>query len=172
MRLSARAILFNKADDSILLIKHLDLESESTKEFTQGFWALPGGGLKPSETFEQGLMREIHEETGIKDIKLVRCVMSRLVNLDINQKKRNYYERYFLAETAERQINPAGLTANEKKQLVAFKWWKIPEIGCTDELIFPRSLAKNLDKLFADASHVIDITDPAELLNSTSHSKT
>ena len=35
--------------------------------------ALPGGGLEPNETFEEGLLREFREETGYR-VGLLECV--------------------------------------------------------------------------------------------------
>ena len=34
----------------------------------KGMWALPGGFMNMDETAEQGALRELHEETGVKDI--------------------------------------------------------------------------------------------------------
>lgn len=34
----------------------------------KGSWALPGGFMKIDETAEQGALRELQEETGVKDI--------------------------------------------------------------------------------------------------------
>ena len=31
----------------------------------QGLWSLPGGRQEPGETAEQGVVREVHEETGL-----------------------------------------------------------------------------------------------------------
>jgi ADP-ribose pyrophosphatase YjhB (NUDIX family) len=43
-------------DDRVLLIQRRD----------NGHWEPPGGVLEPDETFEQGVIREVQEETGLR----------------------------------------------------------------------------------------------------------
>lgn len=52
---------FDGNDLSLLLIKR-------GVEPYKGKWALPGGFMKMDETAEQGALRELQEETGVKDI--------------------------------------------------------------------------------------------------------
>lgn len=67
--MSIRAIkaIIQKAD-KVLLIKKSD-----KVDIYPGRWDLPGGRLNPDETWEQGLAREVQEETGLK-VKLIREV--------------------------------------------------------------------------------------------------
>ncbi len=67
--MSVRAIkaIIQKAD-KVLLIKKSD-----KVDIYPGRWDLPGGRLNPDETWEQGLAREVQEETGLK-VKLIREV--------------------------------------------------------------------------------------------------
>ncbi len=47
-------IIFNEGGTAVLLIKRRDIP----------VWVLPGGGLEPDETPEEGAVREVLEETG------------------------------------------------------------------------------------------------------------
>jgi 8-oxo-dGTP diphosphatase len=51
------ALLFDR--DRILLV-------ERGKEPLKGYWSLPGGVLETGETLEEGVMREVREETGLE----------------------------------------------------------------------------------------------------------
>jgi len=39
---------------------------------TKGYWMLPKGGLEGGETFRDAAIREVMEETGLKDLKLIK----------------------------------------------------------------------------------------------------
>lgn len=58
-RLAAYAVIIDE-DDRILLSWYNGLEPQ---------WTLPGGGVEFEETPEQGVVREVHEETGY-DVEL------------------------------------------------------------------------------------------------------
>jgi 8-oxo-dGTP pyrophosphatase MutT (NUDIX family) len=51
-------------------IKEVLLQRKSKGRFGEGKWNLPGGKVKPRETFEKAAERELEEETGIKANKL------------------------------------------------------------------------------------------------------
>lgn len=69
-------MVININTGKILLIKYFDEHSKSTKEFTDGFWVLPGDGVKKYETFEEAVKREIYEETGMINVNVKNCVFS------------------------------------------------------------------------------------------------
>lgn len=52
---SVAGVIFNKKRDKILIIQRLDVP----------VWVLPGGGVDPEETFEEAIIREVYEETGL-----------------------------------------------------------------------------------------------------------
>jgi len=63
----------------ILLVKHIPERGG----FWQGKWICPGGGLEPGETIENGIRREVKEETQL-EIDLVKPLIpfDRIVRLN------------------------------------------------------------------------------------------
>jgi 8-oxo-dGTP diphosphatase len=55
--LGVGALMFNRG--KILLV-------ERGREPLKGYWSLPGGVLEAGETLEQGVVREVREETGLE----------------------------------------------------------------------------------------------------------
>lgn len=58
-RVNVRALIWHEG--KLLAVKH---KSEHGGE--ANYWCVPGGGLDPMESLEDGLRREILEETGVK----------------------------------------------------------------------------------------------------------
>lgn len=164
MRITSRAIIVNKEIGKILMINCLDEKANSTKDFTEGFWVLPGGGVEENESFEEGLIREIFEETGITDVELKNCVMSRIAYFDIQNELKLFYERYYLAETNSKEVTMEKLTDYEINVVRTYKWWDVQEMKSSDELIFPLPLKDYIDEIIKNPSHPIDITNSEEIL--------
>jgi len=62
------AVILND-DGRILLVKHVPRRGD----FWGGQWMVPGGGLEPGETLEEGVVREVEEETNLK-VEVLRHV--------------------------------------------------------------------------------------------------
>ena len=60
-RITVRGVIVN--DGKLFSVKHLRPEG-----YSKDFWCTPGGGLEEGETLEDGVRRELLEETGIKAI--------------------------------------------------------------------------------------------------------
>lgn len=57
-RVNVRAIIYQNG--KLLAVKHLGSNGEAA-----AYYAVPGGGLDPHESLEQGLVRELFEELGV-----------------------------------------------------------------------------------------------------------
>lgn len=85
-RITVRAVLLNK-DNKVALL-HLIADDDFGH---RDCYELPGGGKKKDETFHQGVLREILEETGFKG-KIIKFLakVEDFYNL-IHRKNHNYY---------------------------------------------------------------------------------
>jgi 8-oxo-dGTP diphosphatase len=101
--LSAKAII--KKDGKILLLK-----DSKTK-----FWDLPGGHLKDNETLEEGLKREVKEETGL-NLSSCKQLTTRQLKLGSETKPVCFY-----LCTADGELD----ISNEHK---AFKWISLKDL--------------------------------------------
>jgi mutator protein MutT len=70
-------VMILKNNKILLGLRNEDAEKASSELHGEGTWTMPGGKLHYGETFEQGAIREVNEETGIdvKEIE-VSCVQN------------------------------------------------------------------------------------------------
>ena len=119
------ALLFHPNDERILLVM-------ASRGFTKGTWNIPGGFLTWGETPEEGLVREVEEETGLP-LKLTRLLgvytqrfgspyymrghfyAARALSTDLNLQADEIGDaRWFsLDEARDVMLNPFGVRALE-----------------------------------------------------------
>ncbi len=61
-------------DVTLYIFKKGQVAVNAKHHYPRGLYRAPSGGLKPGERFEDGVLREVHEETGLK-IELGRYVL-------------------------------------------------------------------------------------------------
>jgi ADP-ribose pyrophosphatase YjhB (NUDIX family) len=112
-------------------------------------WLTPGGGLKSGETFEEAAVRELREETGIENAKLLTTLwIRRSLLLDVHRREPlEVYEHYYLARVLESPISIQNQTASEQRILREHRWWSIDEIRQSPELFVPRNLGELLEPI-------------------------
>jgi ADP-ribose pyrophosphatase YjhB (NUDIX family) len=123
-------------DDRVLLFRYDDGPPNGRH------WSTPGGGLDEGESWADGALRELVEETGWTDVPLGDEVFEHVIVLGIAGALVRQHERMFLArvETARRAvIDVDGMHASDG--IAAWRWWSAAEIDATTEKIFPPALA-------------------------------
>jgi len=144
LRPAARAVVLDPAA-RILLVRFVF--PDRTR------WALPGGGVKPGETHEHAIARELREEAGLAD-PLGPWIWTRehwFLDLAGMAGQR---ERIFLVRLKERTrlIVPCMTTAQLAAEHVAgHRWWTLAELEAADAILFmPRRLPALVRELLAD----------------------
>ncbi|HAQ02367.1 hypothetical protein A2467_02320 [Candidatus Nomurabacteria bacterium RIFOXYC2_FULL_36_8] len=122
-------------DNKLLLgLRNSDPQKADSALRGEGTWTMPGGKFEYGETFEQGAIREVKEETNlnldITDIEIVG------VQLDLNE-----YAHFITIGMLAKKIS-GDLKIMEPDEIISWDWFELNNIPTN---IFPAS-AKILEK--------------------------
>jgi 8-oxo-dGTP pyrophosphatase MutT (NUDIX family) len=111
----------------------------------QAYWATPGGGVDPGESFEGAACREMIEETGLhiddpgpqvaRREASFRLPSGEMVTAD---------ERFFLIRIRDLEVSAENWTALEHEVMSAHRWWSHTDLKSTTDQIWPEDLAEML----------------------------
>jgi ADP-ribose pyrophosphatase YjhB (NUDIX family) len=93
--------------------------------FANGIWRPPGGGIKPSEDFAEGAVREALEETGL-DVTLERYLVAAEATFRHDGRELDWRTHVLLALTADETLAP-----RDEAEIAGARW------GTTAELAGP-----------------------------------
>jgi ADP-ribose pyrophosphatase YjhB (NUDIX family) len=113
----------------------------------KAYWATPGGGVEDGETFEDAAIRELREETGIREARISALAGQRDVPLQLPDGEHVLaVERYFVVNTDTEALSRDGWTPQEKEVMADHKWWGREELSTTNETVYPEGLIAMLDE--------------------------
>jgi 8-oxo-dGTP pyrophosphatase MutT (NUDIX family) len=157
---SARALLIDPQDRVLLMKLASGRLTQDPTASRQTFWLTPGGSLHPGESFEDALIREIFEETGLRlnhPGHWIWISPKRILRdgLPVDTMARVYIQRVPSFEPM-----PTALTPQERETFCELRWWSIDEIAAVREIFVPRQLALLLKPLLTNAWPA----DPVEIV--------
>ena len=137
----ARALVFDP-DQRLLLIAYEAVRPiDPANPEARTFWFMPGGGLEPGETHEEGCRRELAEEIGVHDAAIGPQVATCDGPFHLFRTSRFARERYFVVRLPDASVDTSRLAETEDNPVLGTRWWTIPELAATQERIEPAGLA-------------------------------
>ena len=107
----------------------------------QRFWATPGGGLDPGESYARAACRELLEETGLMVDDPGPEVGQRIVTFQMPDGEMvRADERFFLVRIDALDISTQRWTELEREVMAVHRWWSAAELRSTVEQVWPEDL--------------------------------
>jgi 8-oxo-dGTP diphosphatase len=115
----------------------------------QSFWATPGGGLNPGESYVQATRRELLEETGFLIDDPGPVVDQRIVTFQMpNGEMVRADERSFLVRVeAAQMLSTDRWTDLEHEVMATHHWWSADDLLSTTEQVWPENLSDVLVRI-------------------------
>jgi 8-oxo-dGTP pyrophosphatase MutT (NUDIX family) len=147
VRRRAARLLAIDAGGRVLLFEHARVGGER-------FWATPGGGLEPGESFEQAAAREAEEELGVTPVRLESLWTRRAVYPfgTFGARIVDQEERFFLLRLAPTELSESVRAEHEKEGILGWRWWSAEELEASGDPVFPERLAGDLRELLGRLS--------------------
>jgi 8-oxo-dGTP pyrophosphatase MutT (NUDIX family) len=151
VRQGVRALLLDP-DDRVLLVRFVNPETG------EEFWATPGGGLDPGEELEEGLRRELREETGLENADIGPVVWTRRHVFPWAGKTLDQSERIALVRSPAFEPLP-GLTPAQlvEEGVHELRWWTLDELARSDANFAPRRIVRFLRQLLEEGPPSVPI---------------
>jgi 8-oxo-dGTP pyrophosphatase MutT (NUDIX family) len=113
-------------------------------------WSTPGGGLDGEETFHDGAVRELAEETGWTDVPVGTEVLTdRTFTMEYMGELVRQREQLFPArvDVPERELGQVA-AMHEDDGIAGWHWWGLDELDATSDDIWPNDLPDIIRRIY------------------------
>jgi 8-oxo-dGTP pyrophosphatase MutT (NUDIX family) len=118
-------------------------------------WIFPGGGIEAGESARAAVVREIYEETGATDIRVVGEVWRR--EFFVEAVGMLMKQRYFLIETERFDAKATALLGDEADWLQEYRWWQVKDLADLEHRFEPENIACALGELIVHGLPTVPI---------------
>jgi len=159
-RPAARCVVLDR-DRRIFLIEAEDPIDPHKKPWLE----IPGGGMSWGEDSGQAALRELHEETGLKDVEMGPCVWVQQTHYTFAGYQFESDDRIHVAFCDGGVFDPQGLEALEAAAFLGARWWTLDDLVASEAPTVPVRLREFLPAVMAGElpDEPIDITPPPHL---------
>jgi 8-oxo-dGTP pyrophosphatase MutT (NUDIX family) len=140
VREAARLVVLDPQDRVLLF--EIEADEVTDPEFPElrRFWMTPGGGVEPGESFDEAARRELLEETGISEATFGPWLWSRERRAIYRGEELLSQQRFVLVRAASDVVDISGELVGEDRMFRSYRWWTMPDLLATDEVIRPTHL--------------------------------
>lgn len=147
-RLGARVLLVD-GTDRVLLFRGRD----PARPGEPPYWFTVGGGLEGAETAQQAALREIFEETGLRQAAgdLAGPVWHEVSEFEFDGQVYRQTQDFFVCRVAAWEVDTSAFDEPESRSIDAHRWWSVAELEATDEVFYPEILSGLLRRVLTGA---------------------
>lgn len=141
VRKAVRGVILNRKGQVLLIKMKSDFLKQNQMGFSE-FWLTPGGKVDPGEGYQEALLREVKEETGIVKVIVKEVLFEEEKTVVWNDFPVRLFNRYYLIHALDENIDQSFLLDYEKEAILDYKWWSKEELCATKEVVFPKNLGR------------------------------
>ena len=125
-RLASRVVLIDN-QQRVLLLKWLRPDGAAV-------WITPGGALETGESFEEAAVRELWEETGLRDVVVGEQVWQSSNFFSVQGDLYHSVHRFFVARVGPVTISNKNMDELERAVNGEHRWWSLEELLASDQI--------------------------------------